>query len=375
MQTLKNLFPFYLRLDKELNIIEHGRSMGKLLHENGSFKDHFKFIRPNFGITYSFASIAEFLDQVFILELFHHPKKVRFKGQFIIHHEHEDELWFCGSPWLMSVEDLQQHDLFVTDFAQHDSAIDTLLMLNQNLLNLQDNSKMIADLKQKNERLQQVNERLDAIVYAITHDFRAPLLASIGLLQLPESMVLEELPEILQTLKRLDRTIIHLNELSKNEKIALKFSTINWEELIRESYHNYSVIYGMKIPIHLSINETTPFHSDTFRIRTIVNNLISNAIKYARPVLEEASFIKISIHTDPSSCIFTIEDNGEGIDEKNLENIFKLFYRASIKSQGNGIGLYIIKEMVQYLKGTITVKSVKNEGTTFTLKFPNQKLE
>jgi signal transduction histidine kinase len=166
-----------------------------------------------------------------------------------------------------------------------------------------------------------------------------------------------------------------LNELSKNEKVALKFTPINWEELIHESHHNYTVIYDTKIPIHLSINETTPFHSDNFRIRTIVNNLISNAIKYARPTLGDTHFIKISIHTDPSSCIFIIEDNGEGIDKKNLENIFKLFYRASIKSQGNGIGLYIIKEMVHYLKGTITVKSIKNEGTTFTLKFPNQKTE
>jgi signal transduction histidine kinase len=375
MLTLKKLFPFYLQLDKELEIIEYGPSMGKFLKEKGHFASNFKYIRPNFGITYTYASIAEFLDQVFILELFNHPKKVRFKGQFIIHHEHEEELWFYGSPWLMSVEDLQQHDLFVTDFAQHDSAIDTMLMLNQNLLNLQDNSKMIADLKQKNERLQQVNERLDAIVYAITHDFRAPLLASIGLLQLPESMVLEELPEILHTLKRLDRTIIHLNELTKNEKVALKFTPTSWEELIRESYHNYSVIYNTKITMHLSIDESTPFHSDTFRIRTIVNNLISNAIKYARPDLGAASFIKINIHTDPSYCILTIEDNGEGIDKKNLENIFKLFYRASIKSQGNGIGLYVIKEMVHYLKGTITVKSVKNEGTTFTLQFPNQKTE
>ncbi|WP_353087846.1 ATP-binding protein [Flavobacterium sp.] len=375
MQTLKKLFPFYIRIDKKLNIVEYGLSMGKFLVQKGRFEDHFKFIRPNFGITYTFKSIVEFMNQVFILELHNHPKKIRFKGQFIIHHENEDELWFCGSPWLMSVEDLQQHNLFVTDFAQHDSAIDTILMLNQNLLNLQDNSKMISDLKQKNERLQQVNERLDAIIYAITHDFRAPLLASIGLLQLPESMVLEELPEILHTLKRLDRTIIHLNELSKNEKVALKFTPINWEELIHESHHNYTVIYDTKIPIHLSINETTPFHSDNFRIRTIVNNLISNAIKYARPTLGDTHFIKISIHTDPSSCIFIIEDNGEGIDKKNLENIFKLFYRASIKSQGNGIGLYIIKEMVHYLKGTITVKSIKNEGTTFTLKFPNQKTE
>lgn len=372
MQTLKKLFPFFLRLDALLHIIELGPSMEKLLSERGNFEEHFRFIRPNFGVQYTFNSIVDFSNQVFIIELKNKTNALRLKGQFIIHHEQDDELWFCGSPWLMAMENMYDNNLVVTDFALHDTAIDTILMMNQNLLSMEDSNKMIEDLRVKNETLEKINDRLDSIIYAITHDFRAPLLASIGLLQLPDELVQENLPDVLYTLKKLDRTIIHLNELTKNDKVELNLSVIDINALIQEIYSNYQIIFQTNIPLNLTIIEDYPLVSDSFRIRTILNNLISNAIKYSQP--ENNSFIAIKIHVKLNELTIEISDNGEGIDEQNLRNIFKLFYRASVKSQGNGIGLYVIKEMVRYLNGTITVNSKKGIGTTFTLTLPNQKI-
>lgn len=371
MQTLKKLFPFFLRLDTSLTIIEQGPSMEKLLQGKGNFEEHFRFIRPNFGVHYTFNSIVEFSNQVFILELKNKSSKLRLKGQFIIHHEVDDELWFCGSPWLMAMENMHENNLVVTDFALHDTAIDTILMMNQNLLSMEDSNKMINDLRVKNETLEKINERLDSIIYAITHDFRAPLLASIGLLQLPDEFVPEHLPDVLHTLKKLDRTIIHLNELAKNDKVELYLTPINIQELINEIYTNYQIIFKTEIPLNLSVTEDAPLISDAFRIRTILNNLISNAIKYSKP--EIGALISITIHVKATEFIILITDNGEGIDSKNLKEIFKLFFRASLKSQGNGIGLYVVKEMVELLKGSIFVTSKKDIGTTFTVSLPNTK--
>ncbi|MFM2230593.1 MAG: hypothetical protein RL607_1851 [Bacteroidota bacterium] len=372
MKTLRQLFPFYLRLDKSLEIIEQGPSLKKICLLSGNFRDCFKFIRPNFEITYTFDSIVEFSNQVFVLELRDSPNKIRLKGQFIIHHEVDNELWFCGSPWLMSMEDILKYNLVITDFALHDSAVDTFLMMNQNTLTLEDSSKMIADLRNKNESLEKINQRLDSIIYAITHDFRAPLLASIGLLQLPESLLNSQVPDVLHTLKKLDRTIIHLNELSKNDKVELKVTSLDLKRLIEEIYSNYQIIYNISVPLQLTIQSTCPFNSDAFRIRTILNNLISNAIKYSKGT--EDSYVSIDIQISEETCTLTITDNGEGIDQKNLDDIFKLFFRASSKSQGSGIGLYVIKEMVHFLKGTITVISEKGIGTTFKLTLHNQNL-
>lgn len=372
MLTLKKLFPFFLRLDKSLHIIERGPSMGKLLDDTGKFEDHFRFIRPNFGIDYTFNSILDFSNQVFIIELKNKPTPIRFKGQFIIHHEFEDELWFCGSPWLIAVENLHENKLFVTDFALHDTAIDTILMMNQNLLSMEDSNKMIEDLRLKNETLEKINERLDSIIYAITHDFRAPLLASIGLLQLTDEIVTEQLPDVLYTLKKLDQTIINLNELAKNDKINPIFSCVNIQELVNEIYKNYQIIFKTEIPLKLTIFQDVPLVTDNFRIRTILSNLISNAIKYSNP--EKNPLITITVHIKPEVFTFEISDNGEGIDPKNLKNIFKLFFRGSVKSEGSGIGLYVTKEMVQLLKGSLLVESEKNVGSTFTLSLPNYKI-
>jgi len=371
MLTIKKLFPFFLRLDESLHIIERGPSMGKLLDDEGKFEDHFRFIRPNFGIDYTFNSILDFSNQVFIIELKNKSTPIRFKGQFIMHHEFEDELWFCGSPWLIAMENLHENNLFVTDFALHDTAIDTILMMNQNLLSMEDSNKMIEDLRLKNEKLEKINERLDSIIYAITHDFRAPLLASIGLLQLTDELVAEHLPDVLYTLKKLDQTIINLNELAKNDKVDPILSTVNIQELVNEIYKNYQIIFKTEIPLTLIIIEDAPLLSDNFRIRIILSNLISNAIKYSNP--EKDAVISITIHVKPEEFTFEISDNGEGIEPKNLKNIFKLFYRGSVKSEGSGIGLYVTKEMVQLLKGTILVESEKNIGTTFTLSLPNYK--
>ena len=87
MKTLRQLFPFYVRLDQSLEIIEFGPSMAKLRALTGNFKDHFQFIRPNFEITYTFDSIVEFSNQVFVIELRDSPNKIRLKGQFIIYME------------------------------------------------------------------------------------------------------------------------------------------------------------------------------------------------------------------------------------------------------------------------------------------------
>ncbi|MEN9337605.1 MAG: hypothetical protein RLZZ500_2592 [Bacteroidota bacterium] len=372
MQTLRQLFPFYLRLDHDLNFIEYGPSMGKLRTLSGKFEDHFQYIRPNFEITYTFESIVEFSNQVFVLELRNSPNKIRIKGQFIIHHEVDNELWFCGSPWLMSMEDILKYNLVITDFALHDSAVDTFLMMNQNTLTLEDSTKMITDLRHKNESLEKINQRLDSIIYAITHDFRAPLLASIGLLQLPEPLLYSQVPDVLHTLKKLDRTIIHLNELSKNDKVELKITALDLKGMIQEIYSNYQIIYNVSVPLQLTIESVCPFNSDSFRIRTILNNLISNALKYSKANTE--SYVSIDIQITEETCLLTISDNGEGIDQKNLNDIFKLFFRASAKSQGSGIGLYVIKEMIHFLKGTITVTSEKGIGTTFKITLPNQNL-
>lgn len=102
--------------------------------------------------------------------------------------------------------------------------------------------------------------------------------------------------------------------------------------------------------IQKNIRIHTPFvlYSDPYRIKTVLNNLISNSFKYYRKS-EETSFIDIDISSTEHSTIILIKDNGIGIASEYLKNIFEMFYRATNKSKGSGLGLYIVKEMVENL--------------------------
>jgi signal transduction histidine kinase len=110
--------------------------------------------------------------------------------------------------------------------------------------------------------------------------------------------------------------------------------------------------------------------SDLTRLKIILNNLISNAIKFKRTVPNGISFVKISLQIADNNYILMVEDNGRGIEQEHVNHIFDMFYRASDKGQGSGLGLYILKEAVTKLMGNVIVKSQLDKGSTFVITLP-----
>ena len=107
-----------------------------------------------------------------------------------------------------------------------------------------------------------------------------------------------------------------------------------------------------------------------YGVVVIINNLISNAVKYQKTT-EENPWVKVNVNVNERRAIIKIEDNGIGIVEQHLNNIFKMFFRSSNNVTGLGIGLYIVKEALNRVGGEIFVHSVYGEGTMFELKVPN----
>ncbi len=111
------------------------------------------------------------------------------------------------------------------------------------------------------------------------------------------------------------------------------------------------------------------FITDKRRFEIIITHLISNSIKYSHP--ERAAIIKIEVEEGTDVYKIKISDNGIGIEKKYFESIFKMFFRISPKKTGTGIGLYLVKEAMDKLGGTLSVESELGEGTTFCLIIPN----
>lgn len=248
-------------------------------------------------------------------------------------------------------------------------------------LNVRGVALQLHDITEKKNReyaLLQSNQQMDQVIYKTTHDLKAPLMSAIGLVKLAEQAKAEDKPKYIELIKKsllkLDSFINEMNNFFRNEKLALQCNKIDFQELLNTEIENVSALRETKkVDIGFNIEGDLDFYSDEIRIKTIVTNLLSNAIKYSDPK-KKKPFVRISVLIDEDFCEIRIEDNGIGIDSRYKEQIFELFFRATDREQGTGIGLFIVKDTIQRLKGTIEVVSVLNEGTTFLIRIPNQKI-
>jgi hypothetical protein len=125
-----------------------------------------------------------------------------------------------------------------------------------------------------------------------------------------------------------------------------------------------------RIRKEIFIEGESHFYSDPYRLSLILNNLISNAIKYSDPH-KDSSFLHITIHNEPDKVLLTFQDNGIGIEVDYIQKVFNMFFRATEKNEGAGLGLYIVKEAVQKLEGKIELESQIGKGTLFKIELPN----
>jgi len=127
--------------------------------------------------------------------------------------------------------------------------------------------------------------------------------------------------------------------------------------------------------LHNKLENDVTVHVDELRLRQVLQNLIDNAIKYS----SHPGSLTISYAVDDSSLIITLTDDGIGIPETEQTKLFGRFYRASntskVSSSGSGLGLYIVKSIVESFHGLISFESVENEGTTFTVQLPRYKIK
>ncbi|WP_158974945.1 PAS domain S-box protein [Cellulophaga sp. L1A9] len=232
-------------------------------------------------------------------------------------------------------------------------------------------------LSKQNFELSKTNAELDRFVYSASHELRAPLASLMGLIDIILNEDHDEdlsfkLEMMQQSVRRLDDFIKDIVLYSQNKHLEIAMEAINFKELINESLEGLWFLENRKhIELEININEAQNFYSDKKRISIIFNNLISNAIKYHNINAKDPN-ITITVNTSEDEVVIEIADNGIGIPEAHLDKIFQMFYRVSSKVMGTGIGLFVIKEVITKLNGTINVKSKLNMGTKFVISLPNQ---
>ncbi len=266
--------------------------------------------------------------------------------------------------------------VFISDITDQKKIEEKMKSLNEELI-IQNEQKAVQEeeLKAALEELSERNFELDQLMYKTSHDLRSPLSSIMGLVNLAnldkETANRDSyLAKIGGRIKKLDDFIRSMLDYARVNRVELTPEAIDLKAVayscIRDLEHleNFAAV-----TTEIDSNGSTIFKSDPLRIRIIFGNVISNAYKYFNP--SNKSFLKIKIAVNGDTAKVEFKDNGIGIQSEHLDKIFNMFYRATDRSQGSGLGMYIVKQAVEKLNGKIAVKSNYGEGTQIKVVLPN----
>jgi signal transduction histidine kinase len=232
------------------------------------------------------------------------------------------------------------------------------------------------ELKVSYDKVSDLNLELDTFVYSLSHDLRAPLTSLQGLVRIAslETDMVSIKENILlmdNLLEKQDLFIKDVISLLQRRNLSPQPQQINLKAIIEDSFAlNNHLIHNQNVKSEIDIQDgLEEIYSDGVFIKIIVNNLISNAFKYS-DLKKETQNISIRVSSLENQVVIQVEDNGIGISKEFHQKVFEMFYILNAKKRGTGLGLYIIKQAVEKLGGTIQLESTKGKGSKFSLYLP-----
>lgn len=236
-------------------------------------------------------------------------------------------------------------------------------------------AKAKEQLSIKNEELLRINSDLDTFVYTASHDLKAPVsnlesLFNILLGKIPLNDHLSGIKTMIEaSFERFKNTVKDLTEIAKAQKEdsdnveVVKFSDM--VDDVKSGILDQIEKYNAEIQCEFAVPEISFSRKN---LRSIIYNFVSNGIKYSAP--ERRPHIKLSSEQQNGFVVLTIADNGLGIPVENQNKLFQMFKRLHNHVEGTGIGLYIVKRIVDNAGGKIEVESGVGKGSVFKLYFP-----
>ncbi|MEM6268310.1 MAG: ATP-binding protein [Bacteroidota bacterium] len=235
----------------------------------------------------------------------------------------------------------------------------------------------ITERKRAEKELVQRNYELDSFVYRASHDLKAPLNSLMGLIDIlrnetADGNVLMYLGLMDKSVVKLDTFIRNLTDFSRINRLQIKYTKVDFNQLVEEIAESLRYMENaQRVERSVTVHPGKPLFADGFHIGIVLSNLISNAIKY-QDHAKDRSQVDIAVTVDDKEAVITVTDNGVGIPKEYQDRIFELFFRATNQSFGSGLGLYITRNAVEKMDGTISFESEPGEGTQFTIVIPNQ---
>ena len=235
------------------------------------------------------------------------------------------------------------------------------------------------ELKRSAQKLERSNQELEQFAYVASHDLQEPLrmiVSYLGLLEKKYDSVLDTkgkkfISYAVDGGQRMQHLINDLLTYSRVKTRAKLFTQISMDEILDEVLQNLSISIA-EAKATINRKKLPKVSADPAQIRQLLQNLISNAIKYRNKEEHTKPIIGISYKKDKGKHVFAISDNGIGIEEQYFDRIFTIFQRLHTKEEypGTGVGLAICKRIIERHGGTIWLESVPKKGSVFSFSLP-----
>jgi len=253
--------------------------------------------------------------------------------------------------------------------------------MSDQLIGLAQNDNLLKGSSAKTLELVKTKSAIDLFICNCSHSLRAPLKSITGLVHLLKYSNDQSkadpklfLEAIEKTVQNMESQLTDMEQFLYTSRQGVAVQSVKVEEILDHVLSEFLLVASKNlIDIRLTMDQGVPFYTDRNQFQVILSQVISNAIHF-RDHNKNRMTVTIDVKVTLIACIIRVEDNGVGISKEALPNIFELFYQGSEKSNRSGAGLYIVREVLNRMKGTINVQSIEGKGTTCTISIPNKLL-
>ncbi|MBL3658348.1 ATP-binding protein [Fulvivirga sediminis] len=239
--------------------------------------------------------------------------------------------------------------------------------------------KKANEIRKLHDQLEEAYKELDAFSYTVSHDLRTPLTA----VKVYSEILLEDrgdlfddsakdmVGKIIKNADRMTDLIKAVLHYSKIGKIETTFTTVKVDGLISQVMDDLKTSYKEQV-IEFKVGSLPDIYGDEIMVGQVFSNLLSNAVKYSKK--KPKSIVEINGEEKPEEVIYIISDNGIGIDMQHIGKVFQIFSRLTDEEgyEGHGVGMTIVKRIMDKHQGKIWIESLPNEGSTFYISFPKK---
>ncbi|MCJ8209706.1 ATP-binding protein [Mucilaginibacter sp. RS28] len=389
--SFNRLFPFFLLLKNDLSIAEAGESYSQLIPnlKYSAFLSQFEIWRPT-TFRVSFKALRTADNQFFVLRSLTR-KSFLLRGQFE-YLEPTDEVIFAGSPWMKSVDQMNELGLNLKNFAKHDSVIDLLMVLKRMEVENETLTELLVTVEQQKDKLKEGETRiLNALkkekefndlksnfISLTSHEFRTPLTTIRSSAELTELSLGEtsKHPKISKYLGHIKEEVDYIDSLLTDIYTASKIQSDSFElrleqlsivSLLNEITSSEYITAGKYTAVE-TFGEERSIVADIELIKMAFSRIINNSYKFSEGCLPPR--VHITFMDDEVKIDF--QDFGIGIPREDFQNLFSPFGRGKNAAtlRGAGMGLFIAQKFIELHGGFITVTSDLKQGSIFSVTLP-----